>query len=279
MMNINTEANNNMDSIKEQKRQELIAIGCKFSADFSEVSLATDMYTMTSLMLRACKDNDEGIRKYQVIEKDDATGKEFGTYSEKSFFSANEIRRACKRFQDRVEGFEGQYIDKFEDIMYMTNIIDRYRLLNHSYIRNSEVLTTDEILHRLQEHMFDHPEDRRIVALKIGNEITVGVVGRDKRTAYKSVNSLLEEIAPCNKPKTFLDIYYNNKMCLKDNNKTKQKTLSVPNRAKHEIYGDKMYVFDFGKEENELIFDNYNEYLKKKEEEKKKAEAKKKEVA
>lgn len=270
MMNINTEANNNMDSIKEQKRQELIDMGCIFNKELSEVCLYTDMYAKMSLILRAYKDNDEGIRKYQVFEKDATTGKEFGTYSEKSFFSANEIRRACKRFQDRVEGFEGQYTDKFRDIMTMTNTIDKYRLLNHSYIRNSEVLSTDEILHRLQEHMFDHPEDRRIVALMIGDEITVGVVGRDKRTAYKAVNSLLEEIAPCNKPKTFLDIYYNNQNNLKDNDKTKQKTLSVPNRTKHEINGDKMYVFDFGKEVNELIFDNYNEYLKKKAEEKKK---------
>lgn len=260
MMKINTiagELNNCISNTREEMRKQLVERGCQFNKDNSEVILATDNYAEMKLVLRGCKDKDEGVRKYQLLERD-ASGKEYGTYSDKSFFTPDEIKSCCKRFQHRIEGFEGQYSENIDDIIKIVNIIERNRLLMPHYMKNAGVQSTDEIEDNLRQFMLNNPEDERIVALKINGQIAVGVVGRGKYTSYKNVIRLLEEIAPYNKAKVFLDEYYNRHRELSDTLREKQKTLGVTNREAYEIRGDKMYCFDFGEEENKRIYEKYN---------------------
>lgn len=210
------------------------------------------------LLIIAKYDNADGQRKYQIVEV--INGERKGVESPKSYFLPSDIDLGkYSKIERYISNLCGNYNPKSNNILQILTEIEEYRLIkpDTSSCINSEVISVERILDKLQQYMLDNPSDKRLVALEIKGEIHVGIVGRNNQTAYNNFRSLINEIAPENNVKT-LKSECNCRKILRTDMGDAQKTVGKANAEAYNLHGDKMYSFKFADDVMKQIKENYD---------------------
>lgn len=264
---------NNMDEVvrecknksQEEVKQELEKFGVKMIGK-SKASLTPIIPGQAYLVVEVLWDKAVG-RKYhfdEVIEGKSMCIDTPANYMDPDNFSGS-------RVSAKLEKFLSYRFGKYEKwkIQGALRLIEEYRILqaDRKNCINAEVYTTQEIMKKMQEYMINNPLDNRIAMVNNKDEKLLGIVGNKENTAYQNFQKLIKEIAPENEVKMVKDglrraggfVTDNNELCYDC-----QKTISLIEREKHNIRGDKMYAFCFEKEFLEKFEKEYEEALKRK---------------
>lgn len=215
------------------------------------IRLAEDTKENAQLILQLFFDKKGGGRKYRIIEK--INNVECGVYSLNAYFTPWEIAKVTPKIEVYIYNMQGDYRNGINNILSALRLVEEGRVLEISerMALHNETYTTEQIIERIKAILLANPLDNRFDVFNINNEISIGIVGRDRKSAYQNFADIIMEVAPENNAKTFKDECFSKNLFQTDGNndcKDCQRTVPKKQCIQKGIRDDKMYDIKFGDE-------------------------------
>lgn len=202
------------DKEMEQQLDEMIAKGenttvnalngIAISKDKQCAMITTDQTKKYKLELR-CVRSSKSQRKYEIVEVRIADNRDVILEGHKRIEPNKLESGAGNLIRDFLTDCEGIYDRQETTIKKICSEIIRKKVLDPR-LEDADVLSKEEFLEEFKQWLIDHPDDARVIN-KISRENHIVGIQQDANhdSNYKSLKSIIEEVAPDNNPKDLKD--------------------------------------------------------------------------
>lgn len=178
--------------------------GIAISKDKQCAMITTDQTKKYRLELR-CVKSSKSQRRYELVEVHIADNRDVILEGHKRIEPNKLESGAGNLIRDFLTDCEGIYDRQETTIKKICSEIIRKKVLDPR-LEDADVLSKEEFLEEFKQWLIDHPDDARVIN-KISRENHIVGIQQDANhdSNYKSLKSIIEEVAPDNNPKDLKD--------------------------------------------------------------------------